>query len=144
SVAHVLDGGPCRTGVESTVIALPFDDDEPATLLRPGGLPRELIEEITGPLRLAQADERPGVGQAAPGMLKKHYATRTPLHLAPDVAAASALASRFAGQRLALLALKPPAPAGAFVATEWLSPSGDLAQAAANLFAAMRRLDQTK
>lgn len=62
----VLDGGPCAVGLESTIVSFV---DEP-TLLRPGGVPAELIEAILGhPLHVAAADDR-----SAPGTLPSHYA----------------------------------------------------------------------
>ena len=62
-VEMVLDGGPCRVGVESTIVNIHGDE---ATLLRPGGIPREEIEALIGPLRRPErsAANKP----AAPGM----------------------------------------------------------------------------
>lgn len=70
----VLDGGPCTVGVESTIIDL--SGDRPA-LLRPGGLPVEDIEPITGPLTGASRVR-------APGTLASHYAPRTALLIDAD------------------------------------------------------------
>ena len=67
-VEYVLDGGPCAVGVESTIVDLSRGR---AVLLRPGGLPREEIEAIAGPL--VAADDR---APAAPGTLATHYAPR--------------------------------------------------------------------
>ncbi|MCC7276006.1 MAG: threonylcarbamoyl-AMP synthase [Alphaproteobacteria bacterium] len=124
-VALVLDGGPCRIGVESTVLDL--TGPEPA-LLRPGGLARGTIEAaLGGPLATAAPDPaRP----AAPGQLASHYAPVRPVRLGARTVAADE----------ALLAFGPRPPEGA-AATLNLSPSGDLAEAAANLFAHLRRLD---
>lgn len=120
-IAAVLDGGPCPVGVESTVVDL---SRSTARLLRPGGVPREAIEAVIGPLAAAEAGE-----PRAPGMLASHYAPALPLRLdavtvAPDEA---------------LLAFGP-APAGAGVVFN-LSERGDLAEAAARLFAGLRTLD---
>ncbi|WP_022697095.1 L-threonylcarbamoyladenylate synthase [Euryhalocaulis caribicus] len=115
----ILDGGPCRVGVESTVVAV---RGEGATLLRPGGLSRAEIEAVSGPL----ADAKPGE-TGSPGMLRRHYAPNARLRLnasAPE-----------AGE--AYLGFGPGAPDGALN----LSPEGDLAEAAANLFSCLRRLD---
>lgn len=119
-VAMILDGGPCRVGLESTIVALlgPV-----ATLLRPGGVPVEAIEAITGPLAA------PGEGPVqAPGMLSRHYAPDRPVRL--DVR------EKRAGE--ALLGFG----AGMDDADLNLSASGDLAEAAANLFAMLRALDR--
>lgn len=129
SVDVVLDGGPCRVGVESTIIS--FADREPL-LLRPGGVGAEEIETIVGPLLIPDRTEaRP----LSPGRLPRHYAPRTPLVLW------SGSNLTIDGKRIGLLTLQPPLNQDHFVAVEVLSKSGDLHEAAANLFAAMRRLD---
>jgi L-threonylcarbamoyladenylate synthase len=124
----VLDGGPCRVGVESTIVSL--TGDEP-TLLRPGAVTREELEAVLGrAVRVGAASERP----QSPGQLVKHYATRTPLRLLPGEGAPPPPAGR-----VGLLAFRR-APQG-YAATEVLAPDGVLATAAAGLFAALRRLD---
>lgn len=136
AVDFILDGGPCRAGVESTIIS--FVGGAP-TLLRPGAAPIEEIEALIGPVERApqrrggasMADEAP----LAPGMLDRHYATATPLHLRGEAPASLDAA------RCGRLCLAPPADASSWRAVEALSPAGDLRQAAAGLFAAMRRLD---
>jgi L-threonylcarbamoyladenylate synthase len=118
----ILDDGPTPLGIESTVIG--FEDGK-AVLLRPGAVPREAIEKITGPLR------GPSHGRvASPGQLASHYAPRAPLRLD----------AHQAGSTEALLAFGSEVPAGASQMLN-LSPSGDLAEAAANLFAMLRALD---
>ena len=115
----ILDGGPTPIGVESTVIGF---GPEGAVMLRPGGMPRDQIEAITGPL----AAPTPGGPVTSPGMLTSHYAPRAMVRL-------NALTAR-PGE--VLLGFGPDAPDGLN-----LSPSGDLGEAAANLFAMLRRLD---
>lgn len=125
----VLDGGPCRVGVESTILSMA---GEPV-ILRPGGLPREALEEALGiPLAVAGPAEQP----LAPGQLARHYATRTPLELLE----APAREAPAAGARVGLLAQRPT-PVPGFAAVEVLAPDGTLETAAARLFAALRRLD---
>ena len=76
AVALVLDGGPCRVGLENTVVDLSHPDQ--AFVLRPGGLTRAAIEAIIGPLAVAVGDAgRP----VAPGMLVSHYAPDAPVRL---------------------------------------------------------------
>jgi L-threonylcarbamoyladenylate synthase len=71
----VLDGGPARVGIESTVLSLAGD----ATLLRPGLIPLPEIEALIGPVRLSEA---PAEGaHASPGMHARHYRPKTPLYL---------------------------------------------------------------
>ena len=122
--ALVLDGGPCAIGVESTVIG--FEDGRPV-LLRPGAIAREEVEKVSGPLRAASR----GVIQG-PGMMASHYAPRARVRLNAT--------SIERGE--ALLAFGPGVPSGAEAICN-LSESGDLREAAANLFAMLRRLDNS-
>lgn len=122
-VALVLDAGPCPIGVESTVLDL--SGAVPA-LLRPGGVALEALSAVLGPVATA-----PGGPARAPGMLASHYAPVLPLRLAAEAARPGE----------ALLAFGPLAPPG-FREILWLSRSGDLAEAAANLFAMLRALDR--
>jgi L-threonylcarbamoyladenylate synthase len=125
AVALVVDGGPCRVGVESTVLDL---TGVRPVVLRPGGVTEEDIVAVCGPLGHAAPH---GGGPRSPGMLARHYATKRPLRLdATGVRPGEAL-----------LAFGSDAPAGA-VASLNLSPAGDLAEAAANLFAMLRALDR--
>ncbi|HXL73186.1 MAG TPA: L-threonylcarbamoyladenylate synthase, partial [bacterium] len=127
-VDMILDGGPCAVGVESTIIS--FAEKEPV-LLRPGGLSLEEIESIIGRVIVFKgSSDKP----MAPGQLLQHYAPRTPLKLiqAGETPTASA--------KTGWLGLQNP-PSG-FGAIEVLSQKGDLKEAAANLFAALRRLDE--
>lgn len=128
-VDMVLDGGPCAVGVESTIVS--FCGPKPL-LLRPGGLAVEEIEAVIGLLESPSSSEP---APLSPGRLPRHYAPRTPVVLGskPD-----ALPS---GSRLGLLCLKKPKGTEDFAAVETLSEDGDLHEAAAGLFAAMRRLD---
>lgn len=123
-IEAVLDGGPCRIGIESTVLDL---TGEHPVLLRPGGLPREEIETMLGPVAAPEA----GGARRSPGTLESHYAPRLPLRL--NV--------RDGRPGEALLAFGPHAPAG-FAETRSLSERGDLTEAAARLFALLRALDR--
>jgi L-threonylcarbamoyladenylate synthase len=124
-IAAVLDGGPCRVGIESSIVDL--SGGAPA-LLRPGGLPAEEIEARLGRALAAPA---PSDGVRAPGQLASHYAP---------------------GVRLRLGAAEPrpgegwlgfgPVPPGVTGPALTLSRAGDLREAAANLFAHLRALDQ--
>ena len=124
-IAAVLDGGPCRVGVESTVLDL---SEGTPCLLRQGGIAQEDLEGLTGPLQSAAAVDGP---LRAPGMLESHYAPRLPLRLG--------VAQPRADE--ALLAFGPAVPEGA-AETLNISPAGDLTEAAANLFAALHSLDR--
>jgi L-threonylcarbamoyladenylate synthase len=154
-IEMVLDGGPCTIGVESTILSLA---SETPVLLRAGGLPREEIEALIGPISVAgPLPEKP----LAPGQLLGHYAPRTWLRLKDPVPGAHTLAtieaietiaainlqklkplsSQSNSLRIGLLAFKSIAESGPYAATEILSPTGNLREAAANLFASLHRLD---
>ena len=120
----IVDGGPAAVGIESTIVACL---DQPM-ILRPGGLSRDDIAGTLG-RDLAQAIETNNETPLAPGMLKSHYAPQTRLRLNA--------ASVEPGE--VLLAFGAPLPGA--VATLNLSEQGDVAEAAANLFSHLRRLD---
>jgi L-threonylcarbamoyladenylate synthase len=128
AVAVILDAGPTEIGIESTIVGLAGDRP---TLLRAGAIPREVIEDTLG-ARLAVPDFDPESPQA-PGMLASHYAPAAALRLEAT--------SVRAGEALLAFGRTLPANAAAAVATINLSPTGNLAEAAANLFAALRTLD---
>lgn len=121
SAAAALDGGPCAVGVESTVVAIIGDE---ARLLRPGGLERSVIEAVTG--RLAAGPED---AHRSPGRLASHYAPTAPVRL--DAATPR---DGEAWLPFGLLAEGP--------LVFNLSPTGDLREAAANLFAHLRAADR--
>jgi L-threonylcarbamoyladenylate synthase len=123
-VDAILDAGPSALGLESTVVGF---EGESAVLLRKGAIAREAIERITGPLM----DSRHGAIQA-PGMVPSHYAPAASLRLSAVYV--------YPGE--ALLAFGPAAPSGASAMCN-LSESGDLKEAAANLFSMLRKLDKT-
>ncbi len=128
-VPLVLDAGPCPVGVESTILSLAGPRP---TLLRFGGCPVEDLERAIGPIVEAGAvDERP----QSPGRLARHYSPTTTLRwwvsdaVPPDAGVSG------------LLTLTPPDARSGWAKVEVLSESGDLREAAARFFAAMRRLD---
>jgi len=125
AVALILDAGSCPVGVESTVLDL---TGAVPVLLRPGGVTREALSDVLGPIEIAAEANSP---PRSPGRLPSHYAPGLPVRLdAGDPRPGEAL-----------LAFGPDAPAG-FAEVAFLSRSGDLAEAAANLFAMLRRLDR--
>jgi L-threonylcarbamoyladenylate synthase len=127
----IVDGGAVKVGVESTIVGC-FDAP---VLLRPGGLPRGEIERVLGRALVQPPDDADNdTGQPlAPGMLASHYAPRTPVRLnARHIEAGEAL--------LAFGTFAVPGVDAATVVMN-LSPSGDLNEAAANLFGYLRALD---
>jgi L-threonylcarbamoyladenylate synthase len=126
----ILDGGPCPVGVESTIVS--FLDGEPR-LLRPGGVSLEEIESILGKVEISPIQDRP----VAPGMLPRHYAPRTPIVLDWDEKPLEV----YKDKRVGFLAFQEPERFLEFEHIEILSEKGDIREAAANLFSAIRRLD---
>ncbi|MFA5554358.1 MAG: L-threonylcarbamoyladenylate synthase [Phycisphaerae bacterium] len=132
-VDFIIDGGACHIGVESTIVS--FTDDSPM-LLRPGGLPLEEIEALIGPLRKNTSSAVLPV--TAPGMLPRHYAPHTRLKVVSDFKDFTPPSDKKVG----VLALRKIDKQESFESVEILSETGDLREAAANLFGAMRRLDE--
>ncbi|MCS0495385.1 L-threonylcarbamoyladenylate synthase [Ancylobacter sp. MQZ15Z-1] len=126
----ILDAGPTPVGVESTIIDCTSDT---LVLLRPGGLPREAIEAALGAPLASPAAPTAETAPLAPGMLASHYAPSVPVRLgAREVRPGEAL--------LTFAAARPPGFEQAKACRD-LSPSGDLVEAAANLFAHLRDLE---
>ncbi|MEP9385776.1 L-threonylcarbamoyladenylate synthase [Mesorhizobium sp. KR9-304] len=131
----IVDGGPTEVGLESSIVKV---EGATVRLLRPGGIAAEVIEAVTGlPLLRQAANTGANTGERveAPGMLASHYA--------PNAAVRVGAASVRPGE--ALLAFGPNRAAGAAEAAAMLnlSPSGDLREAAANLFSHMQALDRS-
>jgi L-threonylcarbamoyladenylate synthase len=114
----VLDGGPSLSGVESTILAV---DGEVVTQLRAGALPREDIERVLDRPISAAA----GNTVLAPGMLASHYAPQASIRLHARTAEPGEMLLGF----------------GSIAGNLNLSPSGDLREAARNLFAMLHELD---
>lgn len=131
-VDMILDGGPTQLGIESTIVAL---GETGPRLLRPGPVTLEELCECLG--REVVVASGSSATPESPGMLIRHYAPRTPLRVLVQSAAPIAPNDR----RVGLLAFRSAPTSGNFAAVETLSATGDLREAAANLFAALRRLD---
>lgn len=114
----IIDGGSATIGLESTIIDLTMGIP---IILRPGGVTFEALTAILGEIRYAEA----GAAVKAPGMLKRHYAPSIPLRLNSVEPYDSEAILGF----------------GSMACHLNLSPSGDLQEAAANLFRMLRQLD---
>jgi len=117
----IIDAGPCSNGIESTVLKI---ENDHAVLLRPGAIPIDDFIPYISDLRLPKKTAR----ITAPGMLESHYAPKAEV-------------------RLNAIKRKPDEAFLAFGPTTInadynLSPKGDLQEAARNLYAALRTLDQ--
>ena len=121
AVAAAVDGGDCQVGLESSVVSVL---DGRAALLRPGAVTRDQIEAVVGPLA------ENGQGHRSPGRLALHYAPDAPVRIEATAARAGEI----------LLGFGP----GVGDPRWSLSPSGDPAQAAANLFRLLREADRQR
>ena len=121
-IEMILDGGPCTHGIESTIVHVLPDRLQ---ILRPGPITEDDLRAFA-PVFLGPS------GIASPGGLKSHYAPRTKLVIEQ--------APKERGPQNGLLAWSHTGED--FLHTEFLSRSGDLREAAANLYGAMRRLDE--
>jgi L-threonylcarbamoyladenylate synthase len=127
-----LDGGPCSVGVESTILSLVGPKP---TILRAGGITAEALESVLGQVEWStRTHDLP----QAPGQMARHYATHTPLQLVSVDSGEIVIQS---GEKVGLLSLKEPLGYERFAAVEVLSRSGNLREAAANLFSALQHLD---
>jgi L-threonylcarbamoyladenylate synthase len=123
-VAAIIDGGPCKVGIESTVVSLL---NATPRILRPGGI---TVEQLGEALQMTIEVGSESGPLHSPGQLESHYAPILPLRLNAD--------SVGAGEALLAFGAKPP-PASL---SRNLSANGDLEEAAANLFAMLRELDR--
>jgi L-threonylcarbamoyladenylate synthase len=124
-VGMVLDGGACSLGLESTVVDL---TQNVPVILRPGAVTQEELQQAIGAVSVGEK----GDALKSPGMLEKHYAPDKPIRLnVTDIKPGEAL-----------LAFGKPIAGAAHIQN--LSRSGDLKEAAANLFRMLRELDSTQ
>lgn len=145
NVDMILDDGPAVVGLESTVIKI---EEGRCILLRPGGISVEEIEKFAPVIRGSAAE---GVYES-PGLLRSHYAPWTPLVLFEG--SGEALLQQLKGfqkilsdkqllpLRVGLISFHEKLSTAVFETQELLSPAGDLYEAAANLFQAIRKLDK--
>lgn len=132
AVDAVIAGGPTPVGIESTVVSLLED---PPVVLRPGGTPLEALRELVPDLRM----EPPHGPSSSPGTLPRHYVPATPLFLLEHGPAPKGLEPL---DRLTCGFLAFREEWSEFGRVEVLSPSGDLVEAGARFFAALRALDE--
>ncbi|OGX79544.1 threonylcarbamoyl-AMP synthase [Exiguobacterium sp. SH31] len=138
-IAGIMDGGPTGIGVESTVIDC---TTEPVTILRPGGVTKEAIEAVIGPVALDANLSDEAAAPRSPGMKYTHYAPSAPLYLVEgerDDLVRTITMRQAAGKRI-----------GALVFDEATTPAdvtlslGDtMEMAAQRLYEALRKFDET-
>jgi L-threonylcarbamoyladenylate synthase len=125
-IPYILDGGDCRIGLESTIVR-PYPDGK-IEVLRPGGIPAEELQLLADLHRT----ELPGSRPVVPGSMMSHYAPDKPLLLEPSHLPEGKIVF------LRFQALLPDFPAAD---QRILSPTGNLSEAARNLFALLHELD---
>ncbi len=132
AIPYILDGGASDIGVESTIIG--FDEKNQAIVYRLGGKKLEEIEELVGTVSVQLNKSSNPV---APGMLKSHYAPSKPLHIG-DI---STLAKANKGKKLGIISLLESYEHLNPAKQIMLSQTGDLDEAARNIFSALREMD---
>ena len=132
-IPFILDGGSCKSGLESTIIG--FENETPV-LYRHGALALEKIKEVIGPVKeLIKNDQNP----QAPGMLSKHYAPQTETIRSENILETIA---NFPNKKIGVLSFQKIDLSEEITHQEILSEKGHLEEAARNLYAALHRLDQ--
>ena len=132
-LSMVLDGGDCDNGIESTIIG--FEGDE-AVLYRLGSIALEEIEAVIGPVKVKNKKE---VAPNAPGMLERHYAPETHTFLTNDI---KAFVLEHPNKKIGILSFQNSHSDTTAEAVKVLSVTGDLKEAAANLYATLHQLDK--
>ena len=130
-ISYILDGGRCRIGIESTIVG--WEDQQPV-IYRLGGVSPEQIESVIGKVNVrAHSTSQP----QAPGQLKSHYAPRKKFLLG-DI---QELAKKYPVDRCGILSFQNNATGISSDFHLILSSSGDLNEAARNLFFMLRQFD---
>lgn len=130
-IPYILDGGTCSVGVESTIIGM---EEGELVVYRVGGISARQIEEVTGmATRYSLLHQKPNT----PGQLKSHYAPGKPLVVGDPYQVIDANPAK----KVAVISFSKKYE-GAFI-NKILSTGGDLHEAAAGLFTAMRELDSS-
>jgi L-threonylcarbamoyladenylate synthase len=132
-IKMVLDGGPCKQGIESTIVG--FEGDE-AVVYRLGSTSVEAIEKVIGKVSIKNKKE---ITPDAPGMLERHYAPQTKTIITNHIIETIQINK---GKRIGLISFSNHIELPEITYQKALSPSGNLEEAASNLYKTMHDLDQ--
>jgi len=132
-VDWILDGGPCTIGLESTILSLSGDTP---SIMRPGGTSIEKLSALLGSIDITSGVY--GLPKV-PGQMERHYATHTPMDIIEEDREEIKPT-----ERVGLLCFSPPGFPQKYEVVETLSNSGNMREAAANLFRSLHRLDRMK
>jgi L-threonylcarbamoyladenylate synthase len=133
-IPYILDGGPCSRGLESTIIGA---QNGIPVIYRAGALAPEAIQKVLGAIDFFTSED-PAYQPAAPGMMKKHYAPRTPMILCRDM---KEEAQKYPDRKLGFLVFGAGAGLENLGMVQHLSLAGDPDEAATGLYAALHELD---
>ena len=140
-ITMVLDGGACKSGIESTIIG--FENEEPV-IYRLGSTSIEAIEAIVGPVKIKNLVTEQNLSQKeiapdAPGMLERHYAPKTKIILTDDL---NKSIKEHQDKKIGVLLYQKSIEDGVVSFQVTLSKKGDLAEAASHLYEALHQLDK--
>lgn len=133
SIKQVLDGGSCHNGIESTIVG--FEDGEPV-IYRFGSISAEEIIEVIGEVKVHTKEEH---APQAPGMLERHYAPNTKTYLVSDV---QEFIIAHKSKRIGVITFSKVVKHSSIKQLELLSSTGDLKEAAQNLYQTLHKLDK--
>ncbi len=133
-IPYILDGGPCNNGIESTIVG--FEDDS-VLVYRLGAITMEQIMQIHPHVKLTNDHKI----IHSPGMMKHHYAPKTQLVLSENIESTIGL---YNDKKIAVLYFKNPALKLPSAYEQVLSATGNLTEAAANLYKVLYELDSQK
>ena len=128
----ILEGGECKNGLESTIIG--FENNDPV-LYRLGAISIEEIENVIGEIDVKNKKEK---APNAPGMLAKHYSPKTKTYLVRNI---EKFIAEYKDKTIGVVSFSETITASNIKQVEVLSKSGDLKEAASNLYSSLHKLD---
>lgn len=133
NIKMVLDGGACKSGIESTIIG--FENDQPI-IYRLGSTAIEDIEAVVGEIQIKNKKE---IAPDAPGMLERHYAPKTKTILTDNILG---MVDQYKGKRIGIITFQSEIANSNIEVQIALSKTGDLAESASKLYDVLHQLDK--